>query len=96
MKTLPLPMAYGLPSTVTVSGPWRRVSRATSTPYETTAKTLTAPAINATVRNPLARFAHTPAATASASIAPSPMKNPGPTARLSHGKQLQSCPRSAL
>ena len=36
------------------------------------------------------RFDHTPAHTASSSMTPSPMKKPGPTARFTHGKQLQS------
>ncbi len=37
-----------------------------------------------------------PATTASSSMRPSPMKKPGPTTRFTHGKQLQSAPRSAL
>ena len=49
------------------------------------AKTVTAPKMIAAARIPLARFAHTPATIASASIAPSPTKKAGPTTRLEGG-----------
>ena len=38
---------------------------------------------------------HHPAARAISSMMPSPIKKPGPTARLSHGKHEHSSPRSA-
>ena len=40
-------------------------------------------------------IAHQPAAAAISSIMPSPMKNPGPTARFTQGKHEHSSPRNA-
>jgi hypothetical protein len=95
MKCLPVCSEYGCPFTAMVSGAFTPDWRVNATPSEANANTATVPSTIAALRLLSDGRAHKPANSARASIAPSAMKNPGPTARFTHGKQLHSSPRSA-